>query len=299
MTVQVKHSSSFARTKAINKPRCGTVCASQSPDCLRLLCLALAWYRSVQWGEPSLRSGWLALRARKSTSIDFGGVEKHLYYFFVFSCLSLGVLGHGEPALDGCAHLGVLVEQLLDGVVAGDDDVLGPDLEGSTLVLGDEGVPVTPDLEVVTQLLAVEVVEDDGLLALIAIPPFILHLEVGPRILGSGIARLARPGGPPQPLASNALCVRGCHHVVLLDLLQRPVEPQVDIGGYLVQIPVHRCPLGRCPPLLLLLPAGLPSLGGAVAQLLEVPVLAAVVVVRERRTARGLPVSPRQQPLQG
>jgi len=200
----------------------------------------------------------------------------------VFSCLGLGVLGHGEAPLDGSAHLGVLVEQLLDGVVARDDHVLRANLQGAALVLGDEGVAVAPDLEVVAELLAVKVVQDDGLLALVAVPPLILHLQIGGGVQGTGVPRLPRPRGPPEPLPGNTLCVRGCHHVVLLDLLQGAVKPQVDIGGYALQVPLRRGALRLLPALLLLGATSLARLAGAVAQLLEVPLLAAVVVVRER-----------------
>jgi len=153
-------------------------------------------------------------------------------FFFWFSCLGLGVLGHGEAALDGGAHLLVLVEQLLDGVVGRDDQVLGANLQGAPLVLGDEGVPVAPDLEVVAELLAVEVVQDDSLLPLVAVPPLILHLQIGSWVQGPGVPALASPRGSPEPLAGNPECVRGWCHVVLLDLLEGAVEPQVDIGGY-------------------------------------------------------------------
>jgi len=82
-------------------------------------------------------------------------------------------------SLDEFVSLGA--EELLNGVVRGDDE--GSVLEGCLppFEFSEAGVLVQPDLEMVTEAVTVHVIEDDCLLAGITVPPFGLVLDVGIR----------------------------------------------------------------------------------------------------------------------
>ncbi|QOW18374.1 hypothetical protein [Red-eared slider associated circular DNA molecule] len=133
-----------------------------------------------------------------------------------------------ESSFDGLHHCRVPSE-VVRTVVACDDELFWAYVDGSALGLCQEAISVRPDLQVVPQLLAVEVVQDDVLLALVAVPPFVLHLVVCTRVLFSRPSALAAASLPVDPHSSHVLCVRWLYHVVLGDFFERPVVAQVDV----------------------------------------------------------------------
>ena len=72
----------------------------------------------------------------------------------------------------------VVSEQLENGVVACDNNLLGPDMYGSALGLRQERVSVGPNFQKVAKLLAIKVIEDHSLFALVAVPPLVLHFQI-------------------------------------------------------------------------------------------------------------------------
>lgn len=129
----------------------------------------------------------------------------------------------------------VLVEDLVWLVVAGDDELLGADVDRIPFGFGNEGILVCPDLEMMPQLLAVEVVQNHVIFLLIATPPLVLHLHIGARIVLPGVVALAHAWRAVDPHTAAAVQVLGRFHVVLGDVLQRPIVFDVYIRRAVVQ----------------------------------------------------------------
>jgi len=110
-------------------------------------------------------------------------------------------VNHFEASSDGFNHfITVLLEELLDGVVAGNNELLICQCNCGALDLSPAAPFVCPDLEIVVQAIIVKVIKNDNLLALVAIPPFVLSLDVNVVrviILSSGKRCLACPRWPP------------------------------------------------------------------------------------------------------
>lgn len=95
------------------------------------------------------------------------------------------------------------VKAILDGVVGGDDEATGADVSDSALNLGGEGVVVRPLLEVLGEglgELGVEIVDEDGFLVSVTVPPLVCHLlEEGLAVPVVGEAGLSSARGSPDP----------------------------------------------------------------------------------------------------
>jgi len=85
--------------------------------------------------------------------------------------------------------------------VAGDDDETGPDLARRPLEFGHERVSVGPYLQQITEVVMglVDVIDDDGLLAFVAIPPLVHSLAVVVGEILPGLAGLASTWSSPKP----------------------------------------------------------------------------------------------------
>ncbi len=93
-----------------------------------------------------------------------------------------------------------LLVDLLDPVVRGDDDALRPKLDDAALGLGGKLVVVSPLFKVVSSnLVRSKLLDDDSLLAIIAIPPLGVGLEESIRPLVADSPGLAGAGISPVP----------------------------------------------------------------------------------------------------
>jgi len=93
-------------------------------------------------------------------------------------------VGDCAPPCDGVDEFFTLMtEQLFDRVVARDDELGVPEGCLAPFVLSRAGVLVQPDLEEMAEAIGVHVIENDGLLASVAIPPLGLILDEGIGIL--------------------------------------------------------------------------------------------------------------------
>lgn len=111
-----------------------------------------------------------------------------------------------KPSVEGTCQLWLLGPNLVDGVVGGDDQALGPDLLTAALELADEPVLVSPDLKVMTETssLLVKVIDDHWLgVGLKSAPPLVAVLEVGARALGPGCSGLTCSRCTPEPVGSG------------------------------------------------------------------------------------------------
>ena len=112
------------------------------------------------------------------------------------------------------------IKALSDAVVAGHDDLLRANQQLATLLVGLEGVVVTPLLDVVTvDLLGAHLFDDDYLLSCVAIPPDVIRLDEGVRVCGSYRSGFAGTGRSPVPLILNLVDVAGIltHHLEQVD----------------------------------------------------------------------------------
>lgn len=84
-----------------------------------------------------------------------------------------------ETSCNGLPHMFVL-EQFVNGVVGGDHKQLMLEVNSTSLDFTCAGVPVCPDLNMVkeTNTVLVKVIEYDNGLPGVAVPPFVLSLEV-------------------------------------------------------------------------------------------------------------------------
>jgi len=75
------------------------------------------------------------------------------------------------------------------------------------------------------------VIQEDGLLCSVAIPPFVLGLEVDVGVVLSGVARLSNPWWSPNPYPSDIFGDIGgdSSNLVGVDVL---LERQISIDAY-------------------------------------------------------------------
>lgn len=92
----------------------------------------------------------------------------------------LAHMPHFKATIESLSCFGVF-PNLLDGVLGGHYEAFVVWSHGATLCLRNEGIPVRPNLKVVPEnsVLFTDILEDDRLLVLIAIPPFVAQLPVG------------------------------------------------------------------------------------------------------------------------
>lgn len=131
-----------------------------------------------------------------------------------------------KPAFNGKEVLW-LWPYLLRVIVGGDDDPLRTDLDAGSFGLCAEGVMICPLFNVVCiNLLGAQFLYDDGFLAVIAIPPYIVALDVGIWVSCPYRPGLACTGSSIVPLVGEDVeIVEGVLHdleqvYTLLDLFQ-------------------------------------------------------------------------------
>jgi len=120
---------------------------------------------------------------------------------------------------------------LFDLIVAGDDDAFWTEVDRTSFGLSGEWVVVGPHLEMMaTYHFGTKLLDDDSLLAVIAIPPLRAGLQEGVRPLGADREALTGTGRTPVPLGlecGDSLVVILNYHVEihgllnLLEFLQR------------------------------------------------------------------------------
>lgn len=104
---------------------------------------------------------------------------------------------------------------LFDGVVAAHDDGLGADEYTATLCLGLEWVVVTPHFHVMsTDLAGAHLIYDNGLLSLVAIPPYVVRLDERFGEALTCLLGLSCAGSSPMPLVIQSTSGNGflSHH---------------------------------------------------------------------------------------
>ena len=112
----------------------------------------------------------------------------------------LGKVDLGKAGLNGSGEDGTLgLEDICNRIVASNDESFGSNGEGASLNLCKEGVTVGPDLEVVSKEVVIEIVQKDRLLVDVAVPPFVLQLQIGVGVLIASTARLTSSGRTPEP----------------------------------------------------------------------------------------------------
>lgn len=105
-----------------------------------------------------------------------------------------------EPSLHRC-HIFIVLAHFFDGEVASDNYPLGANKDLRPLHASFEGVPVSPHLEMMdTDLLGSKLLDDNGLLSYIAIPPDVIAFDEGLRPLGTDVRGLARTRVTVMPL---------------------------------------------------------------------------------------------------
>jgi len=109
------------------------------------------------------------------------------------------VVVYCEASLDGLVVL-MLDPAFFNAVVAGDDDSLRAEFDGSSFDFGGERVLVCPLFEVVpANLFWCQLFDDDCFLAGVTVPPFGIGLEVCVWVLVAYCVGLSRAGRSPVP----------------------------------------------------------------------------------------------------
>jgi len=148
--------------------------------------------------------------------------------------LTINNLINLEAALDSRGQSKIIAKDLSNGVVGGDDQLLGTDLNSGALLFSSKGIAVGPDLEVMTQALVVgvKVIEQDVGLALIGIPPLVARFEI--KVLGRALrARhkaLARAGRTHEPNTTNIIKISRGLGKIRLDTLGDTIVQEEDLG---------------------------------------------------------------------
>lgn len=95
-----------------------------------------------------------------------------------------------------------VLEYLLDSEVRGDDDAPRAVHGGSSFVLGREGSVVSPSFKVCGEagVLFADVIDDDCLLVVVSIPPFVEMLVISVREELESLRGLTGAGGTIEPL---------------------------------------------------------------------------------------------------
>ena len=93
----------------------------------------------------------------------------------------------------------------MDRIVASDDKSFRSDCNCTSFDFSEKGIAVSPDFNVMTKYIVVKIIEKDGFLAVVTVPPFILQLEVRVRKLITSAARFANAGRSPKPDAANVI----------------------------------------------------------------------------------------------
>lgn len=110
--------------------------------------------------------------------------------------------------------------------------MLRADLSSSTFNFSDEGIAVGPDLEMMSEtgMGLVEVIQNDVILSLIAVPPLVCLLEVGKGIVEASVAAFTSSSFSIVPDTGCIIGVSGLRHVVFCDLLEAAMVLDEEAG---------------------------------------------------------------------
>lgn len=151
-----------------------------------------------------------------------------------------------EASVDGCSRL-FRLEQFVGMILRSDDQFLVCEWYHSSLGLSWAVVSIGPELEVVVKnmMLLVQVFDQDVLVPLIAVKPFVSKLLVSVRVVVPSVSRLTYACWSVDPDAFDVVGLSFDSGVVLGDLL----EFAIVLDSYMVRDLVDLALLGLVPDL--------------------------------------------------
>jgi len=150
--------------------------------------------------------------------------------------LSWDFLNRGESAVERFERLLIILPDLPNGVLGGDNELLGSDKGGLHLNFSNEWEKVPPMFKIGGEvpMVDVHVIEDDDFFALISIPPLVEWLEIGVRVGSVDIGSLSRSRLAMDPDATYSIELGWPDHVIPSDGFNGSIvlEPKFRIDGF-------------------------------------------------------------------